>query len=384
MYNYHNMDIKDGIALNTTYVRVKELKLGSVVAEDIFANTQTPIIYKNSKVTHEHLHIFKVFNVSSVLIYFENNTKQYLNDELDVPSNFISTTSPNGSYNTFEKLYNEAVITYKKEFSNWVAGAKVDLAKIRTLILPLIERVLEDRSYIFDLNNYSNPKDYLYHHSIATGLISAVLSQKLGFEKGNCIQMGIAGTIADCGMSKVSSKIREKKEALTAIEFSEIRKHPIHSYSMIKDFPVLKQEMKEAVLKHHERLDGSGYPTGTKIPATLDYSQIIAVADIYHAMTSERLYRTKQSPFIVIEMIKESEFGKFDIKVVQALMDLIVDLPIGTKVELSNLVRGEVMYINKYVPTRPVIKIEETGEIVDLSTNRYFYITRVLTKDYLF
>ena len=102
MYNYHNMDIKDGIALNTTYVRVKELKLGSVVAEDIFANTQTPIIYKNSKVTHEHLHIFKVFNVSSVLIYFENNTKQYLNDELDVPSNFISTTSPNGSYNTFE------------------------------------------------------------------------------------------------------------------------------------------------------------------------------------------------------------------------------------------------------------------------------------------
>ncbi len=378
------MDIKDGIALNTTYVRVKELKLGSVVAEDIFANTQTPIIYKNSKVTHEHLHIFKVFNVSSVLIYLETNTEKYLNDELDAPSNFISTTFPNGSYNTFEKLYNDAVITYKKEFSNWVAGAKVDLAKIRTLILPLIERVLEDRSYIFDLNNYSNPKDYLYHHSIATGLISAVLSQKLGFEKGNCIQMGIAGTIADCGMSKVSSKIREKKEALTAIEFSEIRKHPIHSYSMIKDFPVLKQEMKEAVFKHHERLDGSGYPTGTKIPATLDYSQIIAVADIYHAMTSERLYRTKQSPFIVIEMIKESEFGKFDIKVVQALMDLIVDLPIGTKVELSNLVRGEVMYINKYVPTRPVIKIEETGEIVDLSTNRYFYITRVLTKDYLF
>jgi len=378
------MDIKDGIALNTTYVRVKELKLGSVVAEDIFANTQTPIIYKNSKVTHEHLHIFKVFNVSSVLIYLETNTEKYLNDELDAPSNFISTTSPNGSYNTFEKLYNDAVITYKKEFSNWVAGAKVDLAKIRTLILPLIERVLEDRSYIFDLNNYSKPKDYLYHHSIATGLISAVLSQKLGFEKGNCIQMGIAGTIADCGMAKVSSKIREKKEALTAIEFSEIRKHPIHSYSMIKDFPVLKQEMKEAVFKHHERLDGSGYPTGTKISATLDYSQIIAVADIYHAMTSERLYRTKQSPFIVIEMIKESEFGKFDIKVVQALMDLIVDLPIGTKVELSNLVRGEVMYINKYVPTRPVIKIEETGEIVDLSKNRYFYITRVLTKDYLF
>ncbi len=378
------MDIKDGIGLSTTFVRVQELKLGSVVAEDIFANTQTPIIYKNSKVTHEHLHVFKVFNISSVLIYIDNKFNQNLNEDLDVQTTFISTTSPSGSYNTFDKLYTEAVNTYKKEFSNWTAGAKVDIVKIRTLILPLVNKVLEDRSYIFDLNSYSIPKDYVYHHSIATGLISAVLAQKLGFNRGNCIQMALAGTLADCGMSKVSSKTREKKEALTATEFAEIRKHPIHSYSMIKDFPVLKKEMKEAVLKHHERLDGSGYPTGTKISTTLDYSQIIAVADVYHAMICERLYRTKQSPFIVIEMIKESEFGKFDIKVVQALMDLIVELPIGTKVELSNLERGEVMFINKFVPTRPLIKLESTGEIIDLSTNRYFHITRVLTKDYLF
>ena len=162
------------------------------------------------------------------------------------------------------------------------------------------------------------------------------------------------------------------------------RRDLLYIDSMIKDFPVLKKEMKEAVFKHHERLDGSGYPTGSKISSNLDYSQIIAVADVFHAMTSERLYRTKQSPFIVIEMIKESEFGKFDIKVVQALMDLIVELPIGTKVELSNSVRGEVMFINKFDPTRPLIKLESTEEIIDLSTNRYFHITRVLTKDYLF
>lgn len=369
--------------MTTTYVRVQELKLGSVVAEDIFANTQTPIIYKNSKVTHEHLHVFKAFSISSVLIYMENNLKQNLNEDLEAHTTFTSLTSSTASYITFDKLYTDAVTTYKKEFSNWSAGAKVDIAKIRTLIIPLIERVLEDRSYIFDLNSYSIPKDYLYHHSIATGLISAVLAQKLGFEKGNCIQMALAGTLADCGMSKVSSKIREKKEALTTIEFAEIRKHPIHSYSMIKDFPVLKKEMKEAVFKHHERLDGSGYPTGTKIPSTLDYSQIIAVADVYHAMTCERLYRTKQSPFIVIEMIKESEFGKFDIKVVQALIDLIVELPIGTKVELSNLERGEVMFINKFAPTRPLVKLESTGEIIDLSISRFFHITRVLKKDHV-
>ena len=367
--------------MNTTYVKVQELKLGSVVAEDIFANTQTPIIYKNAKITHEHLHVFKAFNISSVLIIVENNAKQLLNDDLELIPQFVSSTHPIGAYDTFDKLYNDAVSTYKKEFSNWAAGSKVDIAKIRVLILPLVERVLDNRAYIFDLNSYSNPKDYLYHHCIATGLIAGVIAQKLGFERGNCIQMALAGALADCGMSKVAEKIRNKKEALTAIEFAEIRKHPIHSYAMIKDFPVLKREMKEAVFKHHERLDGSGYPTGKKLSTSLDYSQIIAVADVYHAMTSKRLYRTKQSPFIVIEMIKESEFGKFDIKVVQALIDLIVELPIGTKVELSNLERGEVMFINKYVPTRPLIKLLSTGEIIDLSTTKMFHITRVLTKE---
>ena len=66
--------------------------------------------------------------------------------------------------------------------------------------------------------------------------------------------------------------------------------------------------MKEAIYQHHERLDGSGYPRGERIGGISDFSQIIAVADVFHAMTSERFYRSKQSPFIVIEMIKESDW----------------------------------------------------------------------------
>lgn len=367
--------------MGTTYVRVPELKLGTVIAEDIFAHTQFPIIQKDTKISHEHLHIFKAFNIKNVLINFDENIKKGLNsleEDKDIETFISSYSLP--IYNTFEKLYSDSVMLYKKEFANWSAGARVDIAKIRVSILPLVEKILDNRSYIFDLNTYSNPKDYLYHHCIATGLIAGVIAQKLGLDRGNCIQMALAGTLADCGMSKVPIKIREKKEALTSLEFAEIRKHPIHSYTMIKDFPVLKREMKEAVFKHHERLDGSGYPTGTKIPSSLDYSQIIAVADVFHAMTSERLYRTKQSPFIVIDMIKESEFGKFDIKVVQALVGIIVELPIGTKVELSNLERGEIMFINNFAPTRPVVKLDSTGEILDLSTNKIFFISRIITK----
>ena len=363
--------------MEATYMNVSELRLGKIIAEDIFANTQYPIIYKDTKVTYEHIHIFKAFRIQSVLIYKDeiSNTKDNLNEASAV------IVPPTINTNSFEKYYTDAILQIKKEFLNWQSGAKVDITKVRGMMIPLIERVLENRSYVFDLDSYSNSKDYLYHHSIATGLISAIITQKLGYERGICIQMAIAGMLADCGMAKVPAKIREKKSKLTDKEFDEVRQHPINSYLMVKNLPALKDAMKIAIFQHHERLNGSGYPRGEKNGNITTFSQIIAVADVYHAMTSNRLYSEKRASFQVIEMIKEEEFGKFDIKVVQALIDIVASLPIGTKVELANKEQAEVMFINKYAPTRPLVKILSSGEIIDLATVRSLHISRVITND---
>lgn len=364
--------------LEAILIRVEELRLGKVIAEDIFANTQYPIIYKNTKVKPEHLRVFELFNLKTVLVHNEIEVEEteIIEEKLDNPP----VALPLQQSTSFEKSYLDGIGQLKKEFSNWEAGGRVDLAKVRNIMIPLMDKVLENRSYIFDLNSYSNAKDYLYHHCIATGLIAAVIAKKMGYERGDTIQLAIAGMLADSGMSRIPSRIRDKKSVLTESEFGEVRKHPYYSYLLIKNVTAIKDIMKVAVYQHHERLDGSGYPKGDRSGSISIFAQIIAVADVFHAMTSERMYRSKQSPFKVIEMIKEEEFGKFDIKVVQALMNIVVDLPIGTKIELSNLELGEVMFINKYSPTRPLVKLTRTGEIVDLSSNRSFYISRVITQ----
>lgn len=358
--------------METIHVPISELRVGKVISEDIFANTRYPIIFKNTIISHEHLQVFFAFNISRVPVYKDGKEAQseIKEAEIVVPIEAIST---------FKRIYDNSIEQFKKEFKNWEAGAKVDITKARKIILPLLEMVLEDRTIIFDLNEYSNPKDYLYHHCVATALISSVIAQKLGYDKGITIQAAIGGLLADCGMAKVHPRIRDKKSTLTEQEFAEIYKHPIYSYNMVKDLTILKDTMKEAIFQHHERLNGSGYPKGEKIANISTFAQIIAVADVFHAMTCERLYRTKQSSFKVIEMINESEFGKFDIKVVRALIDIVADLPIGTIVELSNLEQGEVMFINKFAPTRPLIKLSHSGEIFDLDKNRTFYISRIIT-----
>ncbi|MEK4626671.1 MAG: HD-GYP domain-containing protein [Solibacillus sp.] len=363
--------------MEAVFMKVEDLQLGKVIAEDIFANTQYPIIFKNTKVKHEHLRVFEIFNLNTILVYKDVEVEEII--EAKIETQIIPLSLPN--YTSFEKYYNDAITQLKKEFTNWEAGGRIDITKVRGMIIPLIEKVLEDRSYIFDLNSYSNPKDYLYHHCIATGLIASIVAKKMGFERGITIQLAIAGMLADSGMSKIPTRVRDKKSALTESEYTEVRKHPYYSYMLVKNLPAIQEVMKEAIYQHHERLNGSGYPNGDRSGAISNFAQVIAVADVFHAMTSERFYRAKQSPFKVIEMIKEEEFGKFDIKVVQALMDIVVDLPIGTKIELSNLELGEVMFINKYSPTRPLVKLLRTGEIIDLSTNRSFYISRVITKE---
>ena len=276
-------------------------------------------------------------------------------------------------------LYNEAVQKYKREFSSWQAGIRPDIAKVRGIIIPLVEMFMEQRKLLTILNDLSDSKDYMYHHSIAVGILSSAISKQMGFPRGQTLQLGLAGTLADCGMAKIDRSITEKTAFLTKNEFNEVKKHTIYSYQMVQDTPLLRQEMKLAIFQHHERLDGSGYPRGGKLEEVSVYSQILAVADVFHAMTSERIYRSKESPFKVIEMISEEEFGKFDIKVVQALHNLVGDLSIGTKVRLTNGEEGEVLFVHRDARLRPMVKMSDDGSILDLTTNRRISVDRVLS-----
>lgn len=367
------------IYLDTKLVRVSDLRLGCVVAKDIKANTQYPIICEGTKITRGHLPILHVFQILQVPILTSSiEHKEIKQVEKDLKMKEEKNIITPSSTMTFERKYQDVVEKFKSEFLSWESGSKVNITKIRTYILPLIDTVLEKKEGIFILNEFSKSKDYIYHHSVAISLVCAVIAQKMGYSKGDVLQIAIAGAVADCGMAKINKKIRDKNGPLTAYEFKEIQEHPYYSLQMINSISTLKSEMKIAVYQHHERLDGSGYPRGEKGNNISILSHIIAVADVFHAMTCERVYRSKESPFKVLEKIREAEFGKFNIQVVQALITCVTDLSLGSKVELSNGLKGAIVFTNKTSSTRPVIKLDESNDIIDLSKNRSIYIERLI------
>ena len=101
------------------------------------------------------------------------------------------------------KEYNEAIRNYKKEFGFLRAGQRPDVPKVRALINPLVKNFMKQKKMLLMLNDFSNPDEYIYHHSIAVGILAAAISHQMGYDKGDTLQLGLAGVLADSGMAKL-------------------------------------------------------------------------------------------------------------------------------------------------------------------------------------
>lgn len=353
-------------------VRISQLKEGCILSNDILSLTNKPIIPKKTVLTDEHIHVLQVFLIKDVQV-----ESFLINGEPFTPSEQIEEIEVVEKENTIVEDYLRSVKEYKQLFKSWQASALVEISKVRQIILPLFKRILEQPKELFSLHRYTNREDYIYHHSVMLGLLSGYLGKKLKYSEGDCNHLAIAGLLSDCGMSKIDPKILLKNSSLTLAEYNDVKKHPLYSYRMIEKIPLIKDSVKLAVFQHHERVDGTGYVQGVTGERLHPFSKIVAVADVYSAMTLERPYSNRQSPFKALEEIRRESFGKFDMKVVEALTNGLGNISIGTKIKLSNGQSGEIVFIDKSQPTRPLLKINET-EFLDLKNYREIFIEEII------
>lgn len=354
-------------------VKTKYLVEGCILANDINGLTNRPIMNKKTILDAELLNVLEGFLIEQVSI-----EKTLINGEKFSPKEIIEVEEGKKEDSSFISSYLKAVQSYKRLFKNWQAGSKIEVVKVREIIIPLFDKVMETPSDILMLHHYCQKEDYLYHHAISLGLLSGFIAHKMKFDMADVYQVTMAGCLADCGMSKISNKILTKEAKLTYEENEEIFKHPLYSYQLVQSSPILKEAVKIAILEHHERINGSGYLLRKKGDAIHIFSKIIAVADVYHAMTSERIYRKKQSPFKVMEMIMQDDFGKFDLTIVKTLLAGLINFSTGSRVKLNNGYIAEIIFIDNNSPTRPLVKVVNSSEIINLSKMRDLYIEEIL------
>lgn len=220
-----------------------------------------------------------------------------------------------------------------------------------------------------------NTSSYLYSSAINVALLSVLIGWELGLANDMIKHLFIGGIFHDIGLAMLPPEIIYKKDQLTLEDKKEIIKHPIKGYEYLKDKIFLSSHVRAITLGHHEHVDGSGYPNRKRAEDIHLLTQIVGLADIYDAMTSDRPYRQAIPANEVIEYIMSNANTHFDTTIIKAFMKKINPFPVGSLVELNTNQIAVVKSVSPNAPLRPkisVINITLEGyeyTDIDLSTN---------------
>lgn len=340
-----------GENMRRVVVSVHECESGMKVAESIYNDYGAVVIAENT-ILDAHL-IKKIVNlgIEKIKIY-------------DQDQNIISANSSE----MFHAQYNQNVEIVKDILHDISTGKDVDIDKINVVSDSVFVRINENRDIINCMNQIRGTDEYTYSHCVNVSLFAMLIGKWLKMDSGKIKLLVQAGLLHDIGKSKVPNEILNKPGPLTKEEFEEMKKHTVYGYRIVEKMPHISKDVLMGVLMHHEREDGSGYPVGAKGSQIHEFAKVIAVADIYDAMTSNRVYRERESPFEVFELMENKSFGYLDPVAMNVFLSNISAYYIGDTVLLNTGDKAEVVYINQRHFSRPVVKIENI--YVDLTIEK--------------
>lgn len=217
-----------------------------------------------------------------------------------------------------------------------------------------------------DLLDIKNDKNYVYKHSIAVTVFAIVLGIGCGMNQEQLENLAVAGILHDIGKFEIKKRVLNSKKLYNEKEMDEMKKHPMIAYEILKENPYITSVSRNAILFHHENLDGTGY---YNIPDTKLglMPRILRIADTYDSMTAQKKYRDAMAPADVIEYIMSQTGILFDKSVVDVFVRNFPVYPIGFVVKLTN---GELAVVisNERNSMRPSVRTFD-GTTIDLSAD---------------
>lgn len=363
----HKPDDEQGM-VSIMKVKVDTLTEGVRLVNDVMGKTTEPIVPRNTIVTKKIIEVLQAFSIEEVDVEQVSPVDSYRKEDSLKPSERISPDSEIESprmENEFLNDYNEAVKLFKKEFKKWQAGINVEIYTIRNSIIELFEQFSKNAQQLVFLHNYGKKEEYFFHHAVATALISGAVARNMHLRKSEINQVILATILSNCGMAKLDPKLLSK-EKWTDVDKKEYLKHPGMSYKMVEHIPSLSTAAKLAILQHEEREDGTGFPFGEQSKKIHPFAKIIACSDLYYQIVWNPFSFEKKTSFAAIDQLEYESFGKYDIHTVKALIECIAKYAIELDVQLSNGITGKIVYVDSNHPSRPVIKLEGSGQIISL------------------
>jgi len=270
-----------------------------------------------------------------------------------------------------QQIRREAISNIHSLADNFIDSSKGvqkgDVEAIGNTTQELIDSLSSHKDILINIADIKMYDDYTYHHSLSVAIMAIAIGIELGLNNEMLNEIGLAGLLHDIGKVAIPIDIITKPGKLTAEEFNIVKMHPVHAAAHLHERNLVNENIYRGIVGHHEKLDGSGYPNHLKDTEIHPYARILAVADVYDALTSNRPYRIPSPPNEAIELIMGSVGTHFDDRVVHAFLRKVAPFPTGSHVKLSN---GETAYVMKNYPDqplRPMVAVIGADRVYDLS-----------------
>ena len=356
-------------------VRVSDLRPGMKTAEDVFSYNNQMIVPKGSVLDDKMITRLEFYSVLAVRITEENESGQAdSSGAADDGGNesYSKRVKSSKRFKQFEKSFLETTETFKENLRSIAEdGAQIDSRAMIDSITGLVEGDMTGSSVFDMLHNMRQYDDFTYMHSMNVALICNVFGKWLKMSQNDVDILTLGGLLHDIGKLKIPDNIIRKPDKLSPAEYNIIKTHSLQGYNILKDKNI-DENVKQCALMHHERSDGSGYPLGVTAEKINNYAKIVAIADVYDAMTAARIYRGPLCPFKVISIFEAEGLHKYDGHYLLTFLEHVVTTYMNNRVRLNNGLEGDVIFMNRNQYSRPMLQCGD--RFIDLSKEPDLYI----------
>ncbi|MBM7586200.1 putative nucleotidyltransferase with HDIG domain [Bacillus pakistanensis] len=347
-------------------ISTRTLKPGMILATTVYNGQGQALIQEKVSITERMIRRLKELEVQYV--YIEDRLSSGIKVKEAVPY-AVRQEAVNTIEETFRKINNHQLSI------NAVALEK-SADEFKVIIDTVLKEIKLNDELITILTDVFTYDSYIVHHSFNVTIYTLAIGMELKLPPKQLEMLGLGAILHDIGKMLVPEDILMKPDKLTIDEFSEVKKHSQHGFNILRQLHSVSLIVAHCAFQHHERLDGSGYPRGIKGEDIHPFAKIIAVADVFDAMTSNRVYRRAMLPHEALEVLYAGAGTLFDKNVVEAFRHSVAIYPNGLVVILSDGRKGIVSKQNKGLADRPVLRIIEENQIelltpyeLDLKTN---------------
>lgn len=328
-----------------TRKNLSELKEGMILKEDVYDSKGAVLIGTETCLEKNHIDFLKKNQIANVLAEskIEYDVRQlHVNQRDDLEAKYRST-----------------VDKFKEIYTGFKLGKVPIYQELSDTIAPLYEAILNDDQFAQKMWQIKAYDGYTFEHSVRVSMISGLLAKWYGMSEEQIKNATLAGLLHDIGKCNIPDEILNKPGPLTPEEYKVIKTHATLGYILIKDIHDLNYEVLLGVLQHHERIDGTGYPNGLKSHQISDVAKVVAVSDVYCAMTANRVYKVAMHPFEVANFILEKCYSSLDLSMTKTFLGNISHYYIGHKVILNTHEEAMVVMTYKDNPSRPLVRIND-------------------------